>query len=293
MVKTTTTKEEEIGSIVVTKTCDVVPSTWETKLYQLLSTDSRIGWPSYDCTQPVNKHGWFRPGNRELLGKLMNSNKNIKCVIELGSWLGLSTNFILDSCPNDAVVFAVDLWSNEYFYSDNHYNKNDKKFAEILSKTSIYHQFLVNTQHHKLISNDETKQVSKGLVPMKMDTLTAMQILADAGVQPDLIYIDASHHYDYVVDDVRACLRLFPDAWLVGDDWDNEDVKRAVQFVSKEACTSIHVQGRTCWTFEKHRIEDILRRDAADEEEKEQKRKALKRARDSGFDALLKKYQKK
>ena len=46
---------------------------------------------------------------------------------------------------------------------------------------------------------------------------------------PELIYIDADHHYEAVLRDVRACLKAFPKALVVGDDYGNyKDVENAV-----------------------------------------------------------------
>ena len=68
----------------------------------------------------------------------------------------------------------------------------------------------------------------KGIIPMKMDGCEA-QILKEMGVEPDLLYIDASHHYDGVMKDVSTAIDLFPSAHIVGDDWEYPDVQRAVK----------------------------------------------------------------
>lgn len=55
------------------------------------------------------------------------------------------------------------------------------------------------------------------------------------GIKPDIIYIDADHHYDAAKSDILKSLELFPDAILVGDDYGNyEDVRRAVHECANE-----------------------------------------------------------
>ena len=87
------------------------------QLIQLMKDDTRIGWPDSIPAIEPKKHGWFRQGNLEVLQYLL--QKNFKIIVELGSWLGSSTKFLLTECP-DAVVFAVDIWSNEVFNTYNY-----------------------------------------------------------------------------------------------------------------------------------------------------------------------------
>ena len=83
------------------------------ELNKLIEDDDRIGWPdSMPKIEPKN-HGWFRQGNFEVLQYLLKNN-NVNVIIELGSWLGSSTKFLLNQCP-EAIVFAVDIWSNEVY----------------------------------------------------------------------------------------------------------------------------------------------------------------------------------
>jgi hypothetical protein len=249
-------------------------------LTELSTQDSRVGWPSQYRRLSCNLHGWFRPGNQTMINRLL--QKNAKCVIELGAWLGRSTKYLCERCP-DALIFSVDLWSNEYFEGDNHYNKSDPDFAKILQNTSIFEQFLSNLADHQvqLQSNGERK----GLIPMKMKSSEALPILHQLGIKPDFIYIDASHHYDYVVDDVKKCLDFFPEAILVGDDWDNRDVRRAVEDVAKERNQEIHVQSHTCWTYSRKKVMQILAEEEKQEAAKRREEELVQQLRSKrGFD---------
>lgn len=250
---------------------------------RLLQADQRIGWPLEYVSLRKNLHGWFRPGNREVLNFLIKPHHKI--ILELGSWLGVSTTNTLQKAPN-ALVFAVDIWSNEYFLSDSHYDKEQRQSAP------IYEQFLHNTEEFKLSKNEVTGEY-RGLLPMKMDTTEALLILQQLRIQPDLIYIDASHHYDYVVKDVTNCLNFFPDAIIVGDDWDNLDVRRAVKDVAAAKHQEIFINGGTCWTFENKEIMDeMVRMKRRAETEEGEQRKRRKTITGSSFSALLGSYGK-
>ena len=89
---------------------------------------------------------------------------------------------------------------------------------------------------------------AKGLVPLRMDTRQGLQLLADNGIQPGVIYVDADHHYDGVFADVQLCVKLFPDAVIVGDDWDYPDVRRAAKEIADAEGRIVHAESNKCWT---------------------------------------------
>ena len=85
--------------------------------------------------------------------------------------------------------------------------------------------------------------------PMRTDTLTGMQAIHDAGVRPDLIYVDASHAYKDVLQDLETAKRLFPDAHLFGDDWWwVGSVRKAVKRFAVDNGFEIRHHGN-CWLF--------------------------------------------
>lgn len=55
-----------------------------------------------------------------------------------------------------------------------------------------------------------------------------------AGLQPDLVNIDGDHRFESVLADLQSALDLFPQATIVGDNWDWESVRTAVQTVAKD-----------------------------------------------------------
>jgi predicted O-methyltransferase YrrM len=174
----------------------------------------------------MRDEGWFTPHNQKTLRQMLNPDMKVsrtavnntgagldtvhilrlQVVIELGSYAGKSTRFICQHAPN-ALVYCVDLWSNEFLEQELGHNYNRSGNSKI--PYNLYDTFLVNMWREK-----------ERLLPLKMLTTEGLKMLSEAGVKPDLIYIDAGHDYEPVLEDIRLSLEYFPGAIIVGDDWD-------------------------------------------------------------------------
>lgn len=157
------------------------------------------------------------------------------------------------------MIFAVDLWDNSIFQHDVHYSKSSM-FIEILNNGPIHQQFMRNTWEARYprpstSGSASTSSPPSGIVPMRMDSCAALRILKEINISPDLIYVDANHHYQPVLDDVSLCVELFPDALIVGDDWHYEEVQRAVKEVAAKHGKELYVHGLHCWTYSKQQCE--------------------------------------
>jgi hypothetical protein len=187
-----------------------------------------------------------------------------ECIIELGSWLGRSAEYFARSAPN-ALIFAVDLWDNAVILADKHYCGNPENLA-ILNVGPLYDRFMSNMWEYKLRVVDGKP---KGILPMRMDAMEALRVLKRAGVEPDLVYVDASHHYDGVYRDIKVTLELFPRAHIVGDDFDYPDVRRAVEQCATEYNLEIFVAGNKCWTYSRNYCLERRHKRAVEEEKEE------------------------
>ena len=272
---------------VTTDVNDDKPAAWLSALTERIRTDNRIGFPKKQPPIPELNHGWLMDANKEVLHvlikpefsklillsehtislKMHNDNTCIQhyilyleCIIELGSWLGRSANFIASEAPN-AMIFAVDLWDNSIFQHDEHYSKSSM-FIEILSNGPILQQFMRNTWEARYPRSSTPGSASasfpSGIVPMRMDSREALRMLKEIDFSPDLIYVDANHHYQPVLDDVSLCVELFPDALIVGDDWHYEEVQRAVKEVAVKHDKELYVHGSNCWTYSKRQCEEAF-----------------------------------
>lgn len=154
---------------------------------------------------PFDAHGWF--GHAELFKNII-SNRPIKTVIEVGSWLGASTRFIANNLPKDGVVYAVDTWCGS---PDEPEHMRDPRLPY------LYQLFLSNVKHAGLTHK---------IIPVRMASLEAAKAL---NVQADMIYIDGAHDTVSVLNDIlHWYLHLKPDGFMCGDDWLWESVRIAV-----------------------------------------------------------------
>lgn len=113
-------------------------------------------------------------------------------IIEVGSWMGLSTRHIANILPKDGKVFAVDRFeiiSDGNSIVETWYSYAIRKiYADgILSlfsqEDSLYDQFLSNVIHSKLTHK---------IVPIKMESSAAAKSKVIT-TKADGVYIDATH----------------------------------------------------------------------------------------------------
>ncbi len=76
--------------------------------------------------------------------------------------------------------------------------------------------------------------------------MAGLRLLHELGVEPALIYVDASHETEAVLRDLEAARGLFPRAVLVGDDWRWPSVRVAVEAFAKREGLGIEWLGN-CW----------------------------------------------
>lgn len=161
---------------------------------------------SNESNRKLNLFGWFPPESAAFLEKLI-KEYNVKTVIEIGSFLGLSTAFFAEKCEH---VVAID----PFVLTD-----EGRKYypgAEPL-EDDLYPQFEFNMQSLGLMNKIEV---------LKMTSEEASKKYKESA---DLIYIDGSHAYE----DVLADINLWnPRAKLIicGDDYDENwpEVRDAV-----------------------------------------------------------------
>lgn len=154
---------------------------------------------------PLSLHGWFT--NEKQLKSLLDKY-NSQVIVEVGSWLGLSTSFLAKNTTGK--VYAVDTWLG----SEEHHT-----FPEYANKLpTLYQQFLSNMIHLSLCNK---------VIPIRMTSLEAATTL---DVLPDLVYIDAAHDEESVFNDIKAWYqKLKINGIMCGDDWGHIPVQTAVK----------------------------------------------------------------
>src|SRR5690606_8146862 len=133
---------------------------------------------------------WLFPGTQEVLSQCV--NRATRLIVEVGSWTGRSTRFLAGLAPR-ATIVAIDHWLGSPEHAD------DPELAPALPH--LYETFLSECWNYR----DQ-------IIPVRLKSTEGMQRVAEAGLEPDVVYIDADHRYESVVEDLSAALDLFPRA---------------------------------------------------------------------------------
>lgn len=174
---------------------------------------------------PYDPHGWYLNG--EQIEALMKS-RPIKTVVEVGSWLGKSTIHIASLLPEDGKVYAIDHWLGSHEHQPG-------QIAHHEALPRLYEQFLSNVIH---------KGMTKKIIPIRMDSLTAVHEIKARGVHVDMVYIDASHDFFSVYYDLCSWYPLVREKGvLCGDDWAWEGVNAAVRIFAEQASLEVRANG--------------------------------------------------
>lgn len=178
-------------------------------------------------------HGWFGDANRlNLLFQMTNMQPRPKVVIELGSWLGKSTRWFADQVGPDGLVIAIDHWLG----SPEHHQPNRRDVRDKLPR--LYEQFLYNCRDYP------------NILPLRGTTHAMCSLWMPAA---DVLYIDAAHEYQAVLDDICNYARMVGhDGLISGDDYIWEPGEYGVEMAVKEfckqtGCYDVHVDEAFWW----------------------------------------------
>lgn len=167
-------------------------------------------WPAERPRVAEQWHGWFHAKTRALLAEHVTRDTGL--VLELGTWLGLSTRWILRRAPR-AKVISID-----------HGQAGMARLPAALRKDVAA----------KLPTLDATVRRNlwpwrRRLVLVTADTLAGISQVYSCALTPEVCYIDAGHDYEHVSRELRLLDRLWPGIPLVGDDFSWAGVRRAVE----------------------------------------------------------------
>lgn len=155
--------------------------------------------------------GWMRSKELAWLYLVAQEMDNI---VEIGSWMGRSTDALLSGCKG--TVWAVDHFKGS--------NTEENSFHREAAKWDISKIFLGNVGHYK------------NLKLLKMDSLEAVERFKDKSV--DMVFIDGGHEYEEVMVDIKAWLPKTKKL-ICGHDYDRKSVKRA----AREVLGDVHAFG--------------------------------------------------
>jgi predicted O-methyltransferase YrrM len=166
-------------------------------------------YDSLTTVHPFVDFGWYQNGGylRELIMEY-----RVRTIIEVGVFLGQSTMDLAKHLPEGGVVYAVD-----HFLGSPEHQPGHGAWHPCVPY--LYEQFLSNVIHENLTHK---------IIPVRQESLEAAKSLK--GIQPDLIFIDASHETEAVYQDLCAWFPLVQGRGILcGDDWLWESVRIAVE----------------------------------------------------------------
>lgn len=138
-----------------------------------------------------NIQGWVTYPN--FYTNIIKQSKSGFHIVEVGAWKGMSAVYMGVEIINsglDIKFDCIDTWNG----SEEHLNKSSQFYEPLLeTKDGLYNHFLQNI-----------KPVEHVVNPIRMTSLDASKLYSDESL--DCVFIDASHDYENVVNDINAWL---------------------------------------------------------------------------------------
>jgi predicted O-methyltransferase YrrM len=198
----------------------------------------------YDDLQllPFDLTGWG--GDDPFFEKIICQQKP-KTIIEIGSWKGQSTITMGTALKKhdllDSKIFCIDTWLGSLEFYTYYANTPERNLIAKNGYPQIYYQFLSNVVHSGL---------QEIIIPVPNTSQIGLKILKNQNINPDLIYIDASHEEDDVYQDLLASWNYMRQGIVFGDDHAWQGVLNAIDRFSKDYQIKYKIDGRF-WIFDK------------------------------------------
>ena len=161
----------------------------------------------------------------DLQDLLVNSlPETTRLIVETRSDAGSRTRH-LAALARNAAVLAIDQWqeSSNVSSAQGPAQAGPKRFDAFLS---------------------ECWPFRSQITPLRTEPVDGFRRIASVGLQPDLIYLDGSGRFESILDELRTAIDLFPRAIIVGDGWNLEGVRKAVETAAKDR--AIRYAGNEC-----------------------------------------------
>lgn len=143
-------------------------------------------------------------------------------IVEVGSWKGGSAIHMAQIAKRLGLkcqILCIDTWLGTTDQMDN---------AACLDDLGL--RFGYPTLYYKFLANVVRAGVQDYIKPFPQTSLIAARWLQQQSVRPQLVYVDANHDTEDVLNDLNAYWPLVAaDGVLLGDDWTWASVRKAVQ----------------------------------------------------------------
>jgi len=184
-------------------------------------------WEGFEPDEEDDTSGWHND-----MPVFAIAVQDAKLIIEVGSWKGSSAITMLKHAP-EATVICVDTWLGGL----EHWDMPDDPTNP--NKGWTYHMIKWKhgrpTLYQTFMSNIKKAGMEKRVIPISLTSRIASKLIKKTGLLADAIYIDGSHEYDDVLDDLKNYWELLkPGGVMFGDDYAWVSVIRAVdEFVEE------------------------------------------------------------
>jgi predicted O-methyltransferase YrrM len=168
-----------------------------------------------------NNFPWSLP--QEYINEILQPylSKEFVSIIEVGTHIGTTATRFANTVKHNpkSYVLCIDTWLGdvaEYLLRINQIKPHFKPGNDFF----LFELFIQNIQNNNL---------EDVIIPFRLPSIQAGQILYYYGIQVDIIYIDASHEYLNVKHDINLYWNLLTDDGIIfGDDYQIDGVKKAI-----------------------------------------------------------------
>jgi hypothetical protein len=173
----------------------------------------QYAWPvQKPDVPPLPYRDALLPPTQEILTRWV--PQTIRLIVEIGAGTGRTTRFLAGLAP-PATIIAIDPW------------EGSPQSGELTE-----HRPVPSRPHETFLAecwNDRDQ-----IIPVRLDPREGVLRVAEAGLQADLVYVNADRDHDSVANCLSLALDLFPRAILLGNALDQEQVRTALEAISPE-----------------------------------------------------------
>lgn len=193
---------------------------------------------------PVDLQGWN--GNSKIFQELID-NTQPQLIIEVGSWKGQSSINMAQHIKSKNIktkIVCVDTWLGALEFWDELSHTPERNLMCKNGYPQIYYQFLSNVVHYG---------VENIISPFPNTSNIAAKFFKKKNIKAELIYIDASHEYEDVLDDIRNYFDILNKGGVIfGDDYKTfPGVSKAVDEFAKKNNLSVTIKENNFWIINK------------------------------------------
>lgn len=195
-----------------------------------MTIKDKYPWPEIKPNAPPINHTWFGHEQEALFNKFVSSS--LQVIVELGTWMGGSSRKFYELCPN-AQIYTIDNYSNFTDFNPCAIDWRLEKYLDNLR--DIF--FSINWEYR-----DRVTQLNE-------TTQDGMNILKMEGIEAELVYVDGGHDFDHCYSDICLACACWPNAQIIGDDYDLPGVRKAVDIYAKDEKLTVDVYNNKVWAF--------------------------------------------